>query len=60
MAYTLANLKRDVKEQQAKLKDKLRERYQLARSVGFTSGEARILSFKAKDVFQKLIEEKNK
>jgi|18_taG_2_1085343.scaffolds.fasta_scaffold04004_3 hypothetical protein len=50
----------EVKKRREKRNEKLREKYQLARKLGFSCEEAMVLQFKSLNSIQKLAEEKKR
>lgn len=59
MSYSLEDLKAEAEESKNRNLEMLRKRYQLARSLGFTSEEARILSHKTEDDINRLAIERD-
>lgn len=55
---TITKLAEEARRQREAYNTKLRDRYRLARHLGFSSGEARLLSFKNVDIIIKLAREK--
>ena len=58
MTYTLEDLKRDTALQKEQLNKRLRDRYKLAKELGFSSGEARVLSLKQEALIRELAKER--
>lgn len=56
--YTLEDLDRQTRKDVDSQKTRLKSRYALAKTLGFSSAEARILSFKSEIVIKRLAEEK--
>ena len=56
--YTLQDLKQDADSRKQKHKDKLKARYALARSLGFTSQEAVVLQNRSEHIIRELAQEK--
>ncbi len=56
--YTLEDLSRQAKKEVAVQKNRLKSRYALAKTLGFSPVEARILSFKSEAIIKRLAEEK--
>lgn len=57
--YDLDKLELDVENIRKKRLEVLKRKYQLAKSLGFSSAEARVLQFKSKETIELLSEEKN-
>ena len=55
---TLEELERLAREREATYNKRLRQNYHLARRLGFSTTEARILSFRSQETILKLAEEK--
>lgn len=57
--YTLQDLKERAEKEANSQKLRLRARYALAKSLGFTASEAKILSFKPEETIKRLAKENN-
>ena len=58
MAYDINDLEKDVDEQKEKLNRRLRERYKLAKDLGFNSAECTTLKLKSEETIRRLAKEK--
>jgi hypothetical protein len=59
MAYTLDDLEQEAKQKAENVKKKLRERYKLARDLGFSASEAQLLSSRPEQIIRQLAKEKS-
>ena len=60
MTYNLSDLERDANKRYEAQKARLRERYKLARDLGFSGAEAGILCLKSEDIIRRLADERKK
>ncbi len=58
MAYGLTDLEKDAEINRARLNARLRERYALARGLGFSPKEAKVLQAKKRETIVRLAKER--
>ena len=58
--YTLQDLKRQAEKQKKSERSRFKTRYDLARSLGFSGAESRILMSRSEEVIRRLAKEKNR